>query len=284
MPDAVYPRAADQRLIPMEFDAARTTARFELGEGQTRFDGAMYGGTGIAAAVMAMEAATQRPAIWATIQFVTSPMSGSVIECAVDTLAHGGRISQVQVTGRVDGDVAFVALGSTGVPRDGGLHGQFHKMPKAPAPDDTPPRMHFSRSADFEAHEHSYISRVEMKMIEGEGNVLMWGRLIHEPVLTPAAVAFLADMVPVAVTRAAGKLGAGFSLDNAVRFGPEPTGEWVLLELIGDLANHGYGHGSFRAFGQDGTLVATGGQTANMRFVVDNEADFAARLAQQQRG
>ena len=279
-----YPRPADLRLVPMEFDDARTTARFELGEGHTRFDGAMYGGTGIAAAVMAMEAATQRPAIWATIQFVTSPMSGSIIESEVEVLAHGGRISQVQVTGRVDGDVAFVALGSTGAPRDGGLHGQFHKMPKAPAPEDTPPRMHFSRSADFEAHEHSYVSRVEMKMIEGEGNVLMWARLVDEPVLTPAAVAFLADMVPVAVTRAAGKLGAGFSLDNAVRFGPDPDTEWVLLELIGDLANHGYGHGSFRAFDESGTLVATGGQTANMRFVADSEADFAARIALPRRG
>lgn len=276
---AEYPRAADERLIPMEFSDDRTRARFELGEGQTRFDGAMYGGTGIAAAVIAMEAATQRPAIWATIQFVTSPMSGSVIDCDVDTLAHGGRISQVQVTGRVDGDVAFVALGSTGMPREGGLHGQFHKMPKAPSPEDTPPRMHFSRAPDFEAHEHSYISRVEMKMIEGEGNVLMWGRLIDEPVPTPAGVAFLADMVPVAVTRAAGKLGAGFSLDNAVRFGPDPDTEWVLLELVGDLANNGYGHGSFRAFSESGSLVATGGQTANMRFVVDSEDEFAARIA-----
>jgi acyl-CoA thioesterase len=118
-----------------------------------------------------------------------------------------------------------------------------------------------------------------MKMIEGEGNVLMWGRLIDEPVLTPAAVAFLADMVPVAVTRAAGKLGAGFSLDNSMRFGPEPDSEWVLLELVGDLATSGYGHGSFRAWTPGGTLVGTGGQTANMRFVVDSEEEFAARIA-----
>jgi acyl-CoA thioesterase len=279
-----YPRAADLRLIPMELDADRSRARFELGEGQTRFDGAMYGGTGIAAAVMAMEAASQRPAVWATIQFVTSPHSGSVIECSIDTLAQGGRISQLQVTGRVGGEVAFVALGSTGLPREHGLTGQFHSMPNAPAPEDTPPRMHFSRSPDFEAHEHSYISRVDMRMIEGEGNVLMWGRLLGERILTPAGVAFLADMVPVAVTRAAGKLGAGFSLDNAVRFGPEPDGEWVLLELIGDVANHGYGHGSFRAFTPRGVLVATGGQTANMRFVVESEAEFAARIAERRPG
>jgi acyl-CoA thioesterase len=98
-------------------------------------------------------------------------------------------------------------------------------------------------------------------------------------VLTPAGVAFLADMVPVAITRAAGKMGAGFSLDNSVRFGPEPDGDWVLLELVGDLAEQGYGHGSFRAWTPGGRLVATGGQTANMRFVVDSDEEFAARIA-----
>ncbi len=90
----MYPRPADGRLIPMEFNATRTVARFELGEGHARFDGAMYGGTGIAAAVIAMEAATQRPALWATVQFVTSPASGSVLECAIDTLARGKRTAQ----------------------------------------------------------------------------------------------------------------------------------------------------------------------------------------------
>src|SRR2546423_14822860 len=98
----------------MEFTGDGTHARFELGEGQGRLDGALYGGTGIAAAVMAMEAATQRPALWATVQFVSSPMSGAVIDVTIDELARGKRVSQAQVTGRVGDDIAFVALGSTG--------------------------------------------------------------------------------------------------------------------------------------------------------------------------
>jgi acyl-CoA thioesterase len=277
----MYPRPADERLIPMDFNASSTRARFELGEGQTRFDGAMYGGTGIAAAVMAMEAGTQRPAIWATVQFVSSPTSGSVIDLDIDTLAHGGRVSQVQITARVGTDIAFVALGSTGMPRDDGLAGQFHPMPPVTAPDDTPVRDHlpFRRaSVDFEPHEHSYHTRIEMRAVDAERDVLMWSRVLDEPVLTPAAVGFLADMVPVAVTRAAGKLGAGFSLDNSIRFGPSPDSEWVLLELVGDHAHGGFGHGSFRAWTPGGTLVATGGQTANMRFVVESEDEFAERI------
>jgi acyl-CoA thioesterase len=274
----VFPRPADDRLIPIEFNDDRTRGRFELGEGHARFDGNMYGGTGIAAAVMAMEAATQRAALWTTIQCVSSPHSGSVVELAIDTLATGKRVSQVQVTGRVAGDVAFVALGSTAIPRENGLEGQFFEMPAAAAPEDAPPRFHVSSTFRQHAHEHSYDTRVDMRSVDSDRNVLIWARLVDETALTPAGIAFVADMVPIAITRAAGKLGAGHSLDNAMRFGPDTGPEWVLLELIGDLAAGGYGHGSLRAWSADGTLVATGGQTANMRFVADTEEEFAARV------
>ena len=52
--------------------------------------------------------------------------------------------------------------------------------------------------------------------------------------MTAAGVAFVADMVPGAIARAAGKLGGGFSLDNALRFAAIPPTEWVLLHLRGD--------------------------------------------------
>ena len=279
-----FPRPADRRLIPMEFDESLAHARFELGEGQTRFDGALYGGTGIAASVMAMETATQRPAIWTTTQFVSSPMSGSVVELDIDVLAKGKRVSQVQVTARVNDNIAFVALGSTGVPRDGGLTGQFFPMPDVPGPEDSNGRHPMSRHvAHLEPHEHSYITRVEMRAVDTAANdgMLIWARLVDEPAMTPAGMAFVADLVPAAVTRAAGKFGGGPSLDNAMRFGPEVDTEWVLLELVPDFAAGGYGHGSVRVWSEDGTLAGTGGQTANIRFVVDNEADFAAHLREQ---
>ena len=41
--------------------------------------------------------------------------------------------------------------------------------------------------------------------------------------MTAAGVAFVADMVPGAIARAAGKLGGGFSLDNALRFADDPA-------------------------------------------------------------
>jgi acyl-CoA thioesterase len=104
----------------------------------------------------------------------------------------------------------------------------------------------------------------------------LWARLTP-PVrpMTAAGVAFVADMVPGAIARAAGKLGGGFSLDNALRFATVPPTEWVLLHLRGDVASHGYGHGSFTAWSRDGVLLATGSQTASMTHVFDSADDPA---------
>jgi acyl-CoA thioesterase len=61
--------------------------------------------------------------------------------------------------------------------------------------------------------------------------------------------------------------GGGYSLDNSLRFGTLPDDvEWVLLELRGQMATGSHGHGSVSVWTEEGTLVAVGGQSANMRF------------------
>jgi acyl-CoA thioesterase len=77
---------------------------------------------------------------------------------------------------------------------------------------------------------------------------------------------FLADFVPMGVARAAGRAGAGTSLDNTIRFGPPTDSEWVLVGLDPHLAHGGYGHGTAHLWAPDGTLVATASQTASMVF------------------
>jgi acyl-CoA thioesterase len=102
----------------------------------------------------------------------------------------------------------------------------------------------------------------------------LWARLTPpRQVITPGGIAYLADMVPGAIARAAGKVGGGFSLDNALRFAEMQPTEWVLLHLRGDVATHGYGHGSFTAWSSDGALLATGSQTASMAHVFDSPDD-----------
>jgi acyl-CoA thioesterase len=273
-----YPHATDLALVPFQFDADRARARFTLTPDLARHDGVLYGGTGAAAAVMAMEAVTQRPALWVATQFVAYAQLGEVIELEAQTLASGKRIAQVQVVARVDERVIFTALGATADPRPNGLTGQYEQMPRVTAPDHSPP-LHGGPPAS-DAREVGFSRNLEFREAlldePHQREMALWARLTPpRPELTPAGVAYLADMVPGAVARAAGKLGGGFSLDNALRFTEVRPAEWVLLHLRGDAATHGYGHGSFTAWSRDGVLLATGSQTASMVHVWDGPDDPA---------
>jgi acyl-CoA thioesterase len=271
-----YPHATDLALIPFEFGRDRSHGSFVLTPDLARHDGALYGGTGAAASVMAMEAATQRDALWVATQFVAQARLGERIEVEAQTLAAGKRIAQVHVVARVDDRIIFTALGATAHPRPNGLTGQYHDMPRVAAPDDSGPLqggppaaaardLGFTRNLEFrEARLHEPDARA----------MALWARLTPPPrELTPAGVAYVADMVPGAIARSAGKIGGGFSLDNALRFAEMQPTEWVLLQLRGDLATHGYGHGSFTAWSTDGALLATGSQTASMMHVFDGPDD-----------
>jgi acyl-CoA thioesterase II len=269
---ANYPRPADLELIPLEATATPQRLRFELTAGLARPDGALYGGTGAAVSVMAMESATQRDALWVVTQFIAQAHVGECLDVQVDTLAMGGRIAQLRVTGTVGDRVIFCSIGAAAHPRPDGLTGQYLPMPLVSAPDESGP-MAFG-PASGEGREMAFTRRLEFRQAsyaeeQSAGSLALWARLADIDELTRAGIAYLADMVPPAIARAAGKVGGGFSLDNSLRFADVPSTEWILLDLRGELASNGYGHGSFTAWTPDGTLVATGSQTASMAHLVD---------------
>jgi acyl-CoA thioesterase len=273
--DASYPHAVDLALIPCELGPGRDRGSFELTPGLCRFDGALYGGTGVAATVMAMEAATQRDALWVVTQFVAQTRVGARIDWEVQELAAGHRVSQLSVVARADTSVLFCGLGATADPRPDGLDGQYLAMPEVSPPDQSPPLLHGPGTPAL--RDRGFNRNLEYREAEAVGNrVLLWARRTDGSPLTRVGIAYLADMVPMAVARAAGKLGAGFSLDNALRFAAiPPATEWVLLDLRGEVATRGYGHGSFTAWATDGALVATGSQSATMKAVFDLDDESA---------
>ena len=257
---------ADLALIDVDVADDGRSGRFELVRGLVRHDGALYGGTGLAVAVLAMQAASGRDVLWASTQFVASPVMGSEIEWRADVLAEGRRASQLMVTASCGGALAFTALGSAGTSRDDGLTGQYRQMPIA-APPESAPSWDSPSGARFPDSWGVKIDLREATLEDGSTSTALWARRRDGLPYTPAAVAFSADFVPLAVARAAGKLGAGSSLDNSMRFRPGAGTEWVLLELAGDFAFGGYGHGTVVVWGQDGALLATGSQTAAMRYL-----------------
>ena len=239
---------------------------FELTPDLLRFDGMLYGGTGLAVVTALAEAHTGRDALWSTVQFVSSAAVGERLDIQVDVLAQGKRTTQLRFSATAGDRLVLAALAATGEPRSNGLELQIGEIPVVSPPDDSPewtPRVPFIIPED----DRGWLGSVDLRGARpapgssvGAG-LTLWARM-RSTSTSRASLGFVADMVPSAVVRAAGRTGGGSSLDNTIRFGPAPTTEWVLIELDPQIASSGYVHGVARLWGADGTLLAVASQTA----------------------
>jgi acyl-CoA thioesterase len=248
-----------------------------------RLDGHLYGGTAIAVSITTAELVSARSALWMTTQFVSTAPPGEVISVHAEVLAPGRRTNQVRVTGtNPAGEVMFASLGATGHHRDGGLSGTFEHAPTVDAPDDAEPLASpfavLARHAGVEA-ELPPVSRqigfgtvlefrepaVHHHPDPGPGRLCIWVRRRDGIPVTPALVAYLADMVPLSVAAACGVVAGGISLDNSIRIGSFDETEWVLVDLRPHLAVGDYGHGAAHLWSEGGRLLATASQSASMR-------------------
>jgi acyl-CoA thioesterase II len=232
---------------------------FELTSELTRHDGKLYGGTGIAVMVATMEAETGRDALWTTVQYASSADLGARINCRVEVLAAGKRTSQVRMAATVDGRVVLAAIGATAVARTGPIEAQMPAMPAVPPPEDGIEWGSWGHRHDG-AHPPSWMQLAEMRHV-AEGGAI-WARM-RSGLQTRATIAFLADMVPSSVARAAGKMGGGTSLDNSLRFARLVDSEWILLDMDPWFATGGYLHGAARVWAEDGTLLGVASQTSS---------------------
>jgi acyl-CoA thioesterase len=240
-------------------DAARWS--FELIPSLARFDGKLYGGTGIAAMVATMEAETAREALWATVQYAGSADLGERVELHVEELARGKRTSQVRMTATCNGRTVLAAVGATGALKhdESAIEVTVGSMPDEGGPDDAGewgPRPEMLERMDVRAS--SWLAIAEMRQLDS-GRI--WARM-RSGLQTRATLAFLADMVPSAVVRASGRMGGGTSLDNAIRYGRLVDTEWVLLDFDPYHATGGWLHGGARLWAEDGTLLGYASQTA----------------------
>ncbi len=283
--------AADLRFFGLETTGApagdepgssATAARFtfDVVEHLCRIDGLLYGGAAIGASMTVAAELTGRPTLWMTTQFVSSVTRGATVTVDVEVLAAGRRTSQVRVTGTApDGSVVFASLGAAGVHKPDGLTGNFDAAPTVASPGDSIPLGNpFSRMADAAGIDlavppepRGFAVAVESRQPAlshhpdaGAGRECLWLRRRDGEPLTAAVVAYLADLVPSSVARAAGRIGGGTSLDNTFRIGTWVDSEWVLLDLRPHFAVGGYGTGTALLWSEGGELLATASQTASM--------------------
>jgi acyl-CoA thioesterase len=260
-------RARDHELLGLA-SLGGGEATFELTRPLARFDGKLFGGTAIAAAVALAEVETARPALWTTVQFIAGDTAlGDRFHCTTEVLAEGRSAAQVRVTARVDGREVFCALGATAHRKTGRIEAAFEGFPAVAPPEETAP-FQLPIPAALRAEAAQALRNIEMRSappLAASGapraHLTLWARVPGRPA-TPAVMAYLADMVPLSIARAADRAGGGTSIDNTMRFSGADAEEWVLLELDPHLASGGYGHGGVLVWSPAGELLATGGQTA----------------------
>ena len=237
---------------------------FELVPELARFDGRLFGGAGLAAAVAALEAETERSTLWTTVQFVGTAEVGDLIDCHVEVLAAGHNTTQARVTATTGDRIVFLALGSTARTRDDAFGAALGSMPNIPGPDECGPwEPAFPVPAESVAARGPFATAEFRLGTDADGSVMLWARM-KECNQSRMTIAYLGDFVPSAVLRAAGRSGGGTSLDNSIRFGkaPPPETEWILIDTEPHLADSGYVHGAARLWSADGRLLAVASQTA----------------------
>jgi len=237
---------------------------FALTPELARFDGRLFGGAGLAAAVATLEAATDRNTLWATVQFVGTAEIGDTIDCRVDVLAAGHNTTQARVSATTDGRIVFLALGSTARQREDGFGAELGSMPSVAGVDEcTPWTPEFPVPAESILARGPFATAEFRRAVADDGTLMLWARMKGRT-QDRMTVAYLGDFVPSAVLRAAGRDGGGTSLDNSIRYGRAPAEgtDWILIDTEPHLADSGYVHGAARLWSADGRLLAVASQTA----------------------
>jgi acyl-CoA thioesterase len=122
----------------------------------------LFGGCGLGAALVALEAASVRPTVWATAQYLSFAPTGSVLDISVTLAAEGRRITQGRAVGYVgDKEILTVnaALGTSGSHDAGGVW--VAPPVDVPPPDQCPPR----RLPDFNTT--SIFDRIDVRLAKG---------------------------------------------------------------------------------------------------------------------
>ncbi|MDX2379721.1 MAG: thioesterase family protein [Acidimicrobiia bacterium] len=233
--------------------------------------GSLFGGVGLAAAIIALEEATERPTIWATGQYVSTLEPPCVLELDVSLPAHGRSITQGQVRGHLDDREIITVLGANGSRREE-LHGVWEHRPRA-----APPNRCETVIREF-GH-HSIHQHVDIRMARGmfsftgtgtpsgDGNTLLWARM-PEVRHDRAAIALMADYNASSVGNAFGRIVYATSLDNTIRFATaldrsdhDPDTDWVLCENRVEFVGSGFANATCLIWSDGGALLATASQS-----------------------
>lgn len=233
----------------------------------------MFGGVGLAAAVIAAERVTARNVIWSSAQFLSYARIGDTLDLSVEVLSAGRNITQVRVVARDAGKLILAVNAALG-DRENLPEGQWMTAPDMPQPAECVARQLWP------VQDAALMDRLDVRVVPGrygavprdgvpseDGRMVLWMRPKEDAPIDAAMLAIFADFVPSGLAVAFGRRGGGNSLDNTLRVARIVPTEWVLCDVRISAAARGFGHGAIHMFAQDGTMIASGSQSAILRFM-----------------
>jgi len=234
--------------------------------------GSLFGGAGLAAGICALEAASGKPIVWATGQFLSITQQPVDVDVAVELPAIGRNVVQGRAIGRIAEREVFSVIGALGT-RSVPAEGIWVERPDAPGPEDSDPieRDH----AEENIHRH-----IETRLAQGcfgfsgqgtysgSGRTQLWARMPGYST-DAGALAIIADYMPSVLGDALERTTFCTSLDNTIRFGRLVETDWVLIDNRMEYVGDGFGHGTAHMWSEDGTLMATVSQSMIVRLPDD---------------
>jgi len=229
----------------------------------------LYGGCGLAAGIVALEAAAGRPTVWATAQYLTYAPTGSVLDVEVVLAAVGKATTQARAIGRL-GDQEVLTVNTALGRHDLAAAGTWVEPPRVPPPADCPPQefpVHFADTVMARVEHRVAKGRLfsELDGRPGDAGSAFWARVPGHLEPSAATLAVIGDYVSGGVSQPLGVRTMGRSLDNTLRVVRLVPTTWILCDIHMHALANGFGHGLAHLFAEDGTLLATASQSISVR-------------------
>lgn len=229
----------------------------------------LFGGCALGAALVALEAASGRPTVWAAGQYLSYALTDSELQWEVTLAAVGGHVTQGRAVGRVAGREILTVNAALGKD-DLEVSGVWVEPPDVPPPGECPPRFlpEMFRNTIMDSIEvRSARGRTfeEMDGTPGSPDSALWARVPGHLSPSAAALAIVGDYVSGAASQPIGRRAMGRSLDNTLRMVQLKPTEWVLCDIRIHALIGGYAQGIAFLWSEDGELLATASQSIAVR-------------------
>ena len=225
----------------------------------------LFGGCGLAAGLVALEAESGRPTIWATAHYLSYAPTHSSVDVYTDLVVQGGNVTQARATAKIGNKEILTVTAALG---RGSLSSDepWCTMPTVPAPDDCPPRIipkELGESVFAHIDTRVALGRTfeQLDGTPGSPHSALWARIPSHLEPSAATLAIFGDYVSGGAANPLGKRTMGRSLDNTIRVAQLVPTEWILCDIQMHALYGGFSQGAAYLYSESGTLLGVASQS-----------------------